>query len=50
MKTYIVYIKGTEQPELIKAGSMAAAEKKAAKKYATIGASPTDIQVVYTEI
>lgn len=33
MKTYIVYVNGVEQPELIKAGSHNAAEKKAQKRY-----------------
>ena len=48
MKTYIVYIKGEEQKEMIKAGNMVSAEKKAQKKYPTV--SPFDIQVCYTEI
>jgi hypothetical protein len=47
MRTYIVYIRGVEQPDLIKAGSQCSAEKKAAKKYKT---SSADIQCVYTEI
>lgn len=48
MRNYIVYIKGEEQKELLKAGSQVAAEKKAAKKYPT--ASTFEIQCVYTEI
>jgi hypothetical protein len=48
MKTYIVYIKGEEQSEYIKAGNLSAAEKKAKKKYPE--ASPFEIQCVYTEI
>ena len=48
MKNYIVYVKGEEQKELIKAGSHVAAEKKAQKKYNTT--SPTDVQVCYTEV
>ena len=48
MKTYLVYIKGEEQKEMIKAGSMVAAEKKAQKKYPTV--DKYDIQVCYTEV
>ena len=45
MKTYIVYDpKGNERPELIKAASHNAAEKKAVKKY---GAGSS---VSYTEV
>lgn len=45
MKTYVVYDpKGNEMPELIKATSHNAAEKKAVKKYGT-GSS-----VSYTEV
>ena len=47
MRTYIVYVKGVEQPDLLKAGSQCAAEKKAAKKY---NVSQYDVQCVYTEI
>jgi len=45
MKTYIVYVDGVEQTELLKAGSHNAAEKKAQKKY--IG---KNISVSYTEV
>ena len=48
MKTYILYVRGTEQPDLIKAGSMKSAEKKAKKLFQK--ESPQDLQVVYTEI
>ena len=48
MKNYIVYVAGVEQKDLIKAGSMVAAEKKAQKKFSSV--SKYDIQVVYTEI
>jgi len=46
MKTYIVFINGSEVG-YIKAGSKQSAEKKAAKKYPD--ASPSSIQCVYTE-
>ena len=49
MKTYIVYIRGEEQKEYIKAGSHNSAEKKAIKKYHCEDA-PFQVQVVYTEI
>lgn len=45
MKTYIVYVDGVEQKELIKAGSHNAAEKKAQKKY-----PGKQVQVTYTEV
>ena len=48
MGTYIVYVKGNEQPGYIKAANQCAAEKKAVKKHPE--ASPTEIQCVYTEI
>ncbi len=47
MRNYIVYIKGEEQSDLLKAGSQCSAEKKAAKKYKV---SQYDVQCVYTEI
>lgn len=52
MKTYIVYLNGQEQKELLKAGSHNAAEKKAQKKYCSSPwlASPSSVQVVYTEV
>ena len=48
MRNYIVYVKGEEQSVLIKAANHCAAEKKAQKKYKSV--SPTDVQVVYTEV
>jgi hypothetical protein len=49
MKTYIVYVKGEEQPEYIKATSHNDAEKKAQKRYANV-AKAHEISVAYTEI
>ncbi len=48
MKDYIVYVKGVEQKDTVKAANMVAAEKKAQKKFPTV--SKYDIQVVYTEL
>ena len=48
MKTYILYVRGTEQSELIKAANMKAAEKKAQKRFPK--ESLQDLQVVYTEV
>jgi len=48
MKTYIVYVKGVEQKEYIKAGSHNAAEKKAQKKFPHV--KPHEVSVAYTEI
>jgi hypothetical protein len=45
MKTYIVYVDGDEQKEMIKAANHNAAEKKAQKKYPN-----KQVSVVYTEI
>jgi len=47
MRNYIVYISGVEQPDLLKAGSQCAAEKKAVKKYKV---SQSEVQCVYTEV
>lgn len=45
MKTYIVYVNG-EEAGLIKAGSMASAEKKAKAKHP----DQDHVEVVYTEV
>ena len=54
MKNYIVFVHGIEQKELIKAGSLKSAEKKAHKKYPNAVKNDlypiTAIQCVYTEI
>lgn len=60
MKTYIVYVNGHEQPEMIKAASHNAAEAKAKKKYPDPYASQRkdpfvrcpghDVSVTYTEV
>ena len=53
MKTYIVYVNGTEV-DLIKAGSHNSAEKKAQKKWDNYagkwGAYKAHISVAYTEV
>jgi hypothetical protein len=56
MKTYIVYVNGVEQKELIKAGSHNAAEKKAQKKYGDTRKAlfydgpKVEVSVAYTEV
>jgi hypothetical protein len=51
MKTYIVYVNGSEQKECIKAGNHNAAEKKAKKKYGKdYRNADTVISVAYTEL
>jgi len=45
MKTYIVFVDGAEQKELIKAANHNAAEKKATKKY-----PGKLVNVSYTEV
>ena len=50
MKTYIVYVNGIEMPDLIKAGSHNAAEKKARNRYVDFDIEAKDISVSYTEV
>jgi len=52
MKTYIVYVRGVEQSEYVKAGGHNQAESKAQKTYMAkdLTLKPHEISVVYTEI